>query len=86
MVEIGITSPQVGRYMRQLGHVRGLLSCFHEVIRKNIRVNLFMKSLTLHIFLYTLCLDYIYYKTDLEDSPLYHSDSEPSLVLGEPFS
>jgi hypothetical protein len=52
-----------------------LLSGFRGVSRKNIGVNLFTKSLTLHTFLYKLCLGCIYYKTNLGKSLLYHPDS-----------
>jgi hypothetical protein len=43
------------------------LELFYGVNRKNLRA--------LHTFLYTLCLICIYYKINLGDSPLYHTDS-----------
>jgi hypothetical protein len=42
---------------------------------KNIRDWLFIKRLTLHNFSYILCLNCIYYETDLRDSTLYCVDS-----------
>jgi hypothetical protein len=39
----------------------------------------------IHNFLCILCLDCIYYETDLRDNSLYNVVSYPSLMLREPF-
>jgi hypothetical protein len=50
-------------------------------MEKNIKDGLFMKRRSLHNFLYTLYLDCIYYKTNLEDFSLYVIDFSRLLCL-----